>query len=198
LFIEGLYYIFDRTEIEIFDRILISTIISSVIGYILMRTLIGDSTEFVKLLETTYKEYLSLDPTILSAIMEYIKTNLLFILFTYVLVINYFTYFIIKGKKYRKWGISYLWVLVYIVTFFVDKTLKIDNFYIKNLYSISTLIYTIYGIKVLYSIFRVRIKWKIYGKLLAVATAIFFPVSIFVLGVIDSFGIIKIKIRRKE
>ncbi|RUA06211.1 MAG: hypothetical protein DSY38_04630, partial [Fusobacteria bacterium] len=88
--------------------------------------------------------------------------------------------------------------LVYIVTFFVDKTLKIDNFYIKNLYSISTLIYTIYGIKVLYSIFRVRIKWKIYGKLLAVATAIFFPVSIFVLGVIDSFGIIKIKIRRKE
>jgi len=93
---------------------------------------------------------------------------------------------------------SYLWIILFIITFFMGKTLKIDNFYIKNIYSISTLIYVIYGIKVLYSMFRARTKWKIYGKLLAIVTALFFPVAIFLLGAINSFNLITIKIRRSN
>jgi len=197
LLLEGLYYIFEKTTIKIFDRILISTIVTTAMGYLFMNTFVGNTDQLILIMENIYREYLSLDQSVIATMMGYIKQDLLFIIFTYSLVINYFTYFILKGKEYRKWDISYLWVLVYIVTFFIDKTLKIDNFYVKNLYSISTLIYVIYGIKVLYSIFREKIKWKIYGKILAIVTACFFPIGIFILGVMNSFGIIKIKKRRK-
>ncbi|MCK5779741.1 MAG: hypothetical protein KAH04_01915, partial [Psychrilyobacter sp.] len=181
LFIEGLYYIFERSSMDIFDRIFISTIGSTVIGYFLLINLVGTPTETMSLMEKIYSEYLKLDPTVLKKIMEYIKTNLLFIVFTYVLVINYFTYFLLKGKEYRKWKMSYLWIILFIATFFIWKVLKIDNFYIKNIYSISTLIYVIYGVKVLYSMVRARIKWKIYGKVLAIVTALFFPIAVFIL-----------------
>jgi hypothetical protein len=33
---------------------------------------------------------------------------------------------------------------------------------------------------------------RVYGKLLAIATAIYFPILTFILGVINSFGMIKI------
>jgi hypothetical protein len=197
LLLEGIYYLFERTSIKTFDRILISTTITTAVGYLLMRTFIGTPDDLITIMEGMYREYLSLDQTMITTMMGYIKRHLLFIMFTYLLVINYFTYFILKGKEYRKWDISYLWVLVYIVTFFIDKTLKIDNFYVKNLYSISTLIYVIYGVKVLYSMFRKKIKWRVYGKILAIVTACFFPIGIFILGVMNSFGIIKIKNRRK-
>ena len=197
LFLEGIYYMFERTSVNIFDRILISTILTTMVGYLLMRTFIGTPNDLITSMEAIYTEYLSVEPSMLATIMEYIRIHLLFIIFTYLLVINYFTYFVLKGKSYREWNISYLWILVYIVTFFMNKTLKIDDFYVKNLYSISTLIYIIYGIKVLYSIFRERIKWRVYGKILAIITAYFFPIGIFILGVINSFGLIKIKSRKK-
>lgn len=192
LLLEGLYYLFEKTSIEIFDRIFISTAITTAVGYLLMRTFIGTPNDLIVILEGIYKEYLSLDQVTVTTMISYIKKHLLSIMFTYSLVINYFTYFILKGKEYRKWNISYLWVLVYIVTFFIDKTLKIDNFYVKNLYSITTLIYIIYGIKVLYTLFRKKIKWKVYGKGLAIITACLFPIGIFILGAMNSFGITKI------
>ena len=197
LLLEGAYYLFEMTSIEIFDRIFISTTITTAVGYLLMKAFIGTPDNLITIMDGMYREYLILDQTVITTMMGYIKQHLLFIMFTYSLVINYFTYFILKGKTYRKWNVSYLWILVYIVTFFIDKTLKIDNFYVKNLYSITTLIYVIYGIKVLYSMFREKIKWRVYGKGLAIVTACFFPIGIFILGVINSFGIIKINKRRK-
>lgn len=197
LLLEGLYYLFERTSIEIFDRIFISTTITTAMGYLLMRTFVGTPNDLMVILDTMYREYLVLDQDVITTMMGYVKRHLLVVMFTYSLVINYFTYFIVKGKEYRKWNISYLWVLIYIVTFFIDKTLKIDNFYVKNLYSIVSLIYVVYGIKVLYSMFREKIKWRIYGKTLAIVTACFFPIGIFILGVMNSFGVIKINKRRK-
>ncbi len=197
LLLEGLYYVFERTNIKTFDRILISTIATTAVGYLLMRGLVGTPSEFIQIMENIYKEYLSVDIATLGTIMSYIKGHLLFIMFTYLLVINYLTYFILKGKSYRKWDISYLWVIIYIGTFFMGKTLKIENFYITNLYDISSLIYVIYGVKVLYSMFRTKLKWRIYGKVLAILTACFFPIVIFLLGVLNSFKIIKIEIKRK-
>lgn len=197
LLLEGLYYVFERTSIEIFDRIFISTTLTTVMGYLLMRTFIGTPNDLMIILDGMYREYLVLDPAMITTMMSYIKQHLLVVMFTYSLVINYFTYFILKGKEYREWNISYLWILIYIVTFFIDKTLKIDNFYVKNLYSITTLIYVIYGIKVLYSMLRKKIKWRVYGQILAIVTAYLFPISIFILGVMNSFGMIKIIKRRK-
>jgi hypothetical protein len=162
-----------------------------------MRGLVGTPNEFIQIMENIYKDYLSVDTATLGTIMSYIKGHLLFIMFTYLLVINYLTYFVLKGKSYREWDISYLWVIIYIGTFFIGKTLKIDNFYVTNLYYISSLIYVIYGVKVLYTIFRTKLKWRIYGKVLAILTACFFPIVIFLLGVLNSFKIIKFEIRRK-
>lgn len=197
LLLEGMYYAFERSSIEIFDRIFISTAVTTAMGYLFMRVFIGTPNDLVTILDGIYREYLILDQTMITTMMGYVKQHLLFVMFTYSLIINYFTYFILKGKTYRKWNISYLWVLIYIVTFFIDKTLKINNFYVKNLYSITTLIYVIYGIKVLYNMFRARIKWRVYGKGLAIVAACFFPIGIFILGVMNSFGIIKINKRRK-
>ena len=197
LLLEGLYYLFEKTTIKIFDRILLSTIATTAVAYLLMRVFIGTPDQLIVIMEKIYREYLSIDDTMITTMISYVKRDLLFIMFTYSLIINYFTYFILKGKEYRKWDISYQWVLIYIVTFLVGKTLKIDNFYIKNLFSISTLIYVVYGIKVLYSIFREVTKWRVYGKILAIVTACYFPIGIFILGVMNSFGVIKIKKRRK-
>jgi hypothetical protein len=192
LVLEGAYYIFERTNIAIFDRILITTIITTLVDYAYIGAFVGTPANLIKLMDKTYSEYMNLDKEALKIVINYMKDNLMFIIFTYLLIINYLTYFLLKGKSYRKWKISYLWIILYIGTFFVEKTLHIENFYIKNLYKITTLVYVIYGIRVLYTIFRKKLKMRVYGKLLAIATAIYFPIIIFILGAINSFGIIKI------
>jgi hypothetical protein len=197
LLLEGFYYAFERTNIKIFDRIFLSTILITGLVYFMITIFVGAPSDVVSVMEKAYLEYVDIEPEILAATMRIIKDNFLFAIFAQLLVINYFTYFILKGKSYRKWGISYQWVMIYIATFFLDRIFEMGNFYVKNLYIISALIYIIYGVKVIYTIFREKIKWRGYVKGLAVVTAILFPIATFILGVIISFDIIKIE-RIKE
>ncbi len=197
LVIEGSYNFFEKTDIKIFDRIFISTTISSIIVYVMIGTFVGTPTELADMMKKIYTEYISVDPVVLKITLNYVRDQLPVIVFSYLLVINYLTYLLLKGVTYRKWTISYLWILVFIISFFINNILKIDNYYTKNLYFISIFIYILYGIRVLYSIFRYRISWKIYAKLLTIATAYFFPVVVFIIGAINSFGLVKIKIRRE-
>ena len=192
LVIETLYYYFKeiRPEVAIFDRIMISTSIVTVftIGMTLM--LIGNVTEMLEVNKSIYMKLLEIDAKQIDEIFQIFKDNSIFIMFIYSFICNYLTYFVLDSKTYRNWNMSYKWILLYIVTFFATAVVRIDNFYIDNIFKISKLIYVVFGIKVIYTLLRGRVnRLKGIAKMAAVLTAATFPTVVFLLGALKSFNI---------
>ena len=199
LVIETLYYYFKKVkpEVAIFDRILISTSIVTVFTMGLTLLLIGDTTDMLEVNKAVYMKMLDIDGKQLEDIFNMFRNNSIFIVFIYSFICNYFTYFILESKTYRNWNMSYKWILVYIGAFFATTVVKIDNFYIENIFKISKLIYVVFGIKVVYTLLRGRLdRFRGIAKMTAILTAATFPTAVFFLGALKSFNI-KLNIQKK-
>ncbi|WP_319370374.1 hypothetical protein [uncultured Ilyobacter sp.] len=199
LVIETLYYYFEkyRPTMAIFDRIFTSTSVVTVLALIFSLIVVKDSTAIIEANKSLYIEVFKMDPKQMEEVFKYISANSLFIMFIYSFICNYFTYFNLNSKTYGIWGVSYKWTLIYIVAFFSTKLMGTENFYLNNLLSISKLMYMIFGVKVIYSIFGKRFSIKGLTKILAVLTAAMFPTAVFIIGAVKSFDIIKINVEKK-
>jgi len=204
LIIEILYLFFDRSKIEIFDRILISTFVTGAILLVVNRFVGVGEAEHVKLLKDVFVENGNPMGTlpvnemnkIIEKTVNLVMENQIVISFIIAFVTNYFTYYILKGKTYREWKISYLWLLLFIIVMPLKLFVFTDNVYLTNLMVISLIIYGTYGIKVLYKMLRKKHKNRAYPKFLALLTVSLFPLLVFILGALNSFNI-KIKLQKK-
>lgn len=199
LVIETLYYYFNKVkrEVPVFDRIMISTIIVTVFTIGLTLVLIGNPMDMLTVNKDVYMKLMDLNSAQTDEVFKLMRENSILIVFIYSLICNYLTYFTLDSKSYRSWDMSYKWLLLYIVTFFATKLGKIDNFYVDNIFSISKLIYVVFGVKVVYTILRgKRDRFRGIAKMTAVLTAATFPTAVFLLGAIKSFNI-KIKYTEK-
>jgi hypothetical protein len=196
LVIEGLYYYFEyrRRQTAIFDRIAITSIvvtsIMAIFGFLMKTELLTMS----ETLNALYVQKLGMTAKEINEIFMYIRENSLFLLFIYVGITTYLSYYFLKRKSYFKWEISYIWVVPYIITFFIINIFKFDNFYINNIFNITKVMYILFGIKVMASFFGKRINFKGLPKILSVVLALNFPTITFILGVIKSFNF-KMKVR---
>ncbi|WP_319202672.1 hypothetical protein [uncultured Ilyobacter sp.] len=199
LVIETLYYYFEKYKphVAIFDRIFISTSIITLLALVFSLLVVKDSATVIEANKNLYTEVLKMDPKQMDEVFKYISANSLFIMFIYSLICNYFTYFNLNSKTYRVWDFSYKWTLIYIVAFFSTKFMGTENFYLNNLLSISKLMYMIFGIKVIYSMFGKKFSIKGFTKILAVLTAAMFPTAVFIIGAVKSFDVIKINVEKK-
>ena len=199
LVIEILYYYFEKFKptMAIFDRIFISTSIITALALVFSLIVVKDSAVIMEANKNLYTEVLKMDPNQTEEVFKYISNNSLFIMFIYSFMCNYFTYFNLNSKTYGIWGVSYKWTLIYIVTFFSTKFMGSENFYLNNLLNISKLMYMIFGIKVIYSMFGKKFSIKGLTKILAVLTAAMFPTAVFIIGAVKSFDVIKINIEKK-
>ncbi len=204
LIIEMLYYYFDKVKsnISIFDRVMISSGIVTAIVVGLVYIIAGSPSEMIDSLKgMTLEAWKALgkeiDPRLSNEMVSFMKKNFIFLAFLQSLICSYVTYFILESKSYRTWKMSYKWLLVYIVTFFTINIGKIDNYFINNLFEISKLIYVIFGIKEIYIILRGnRDKFRGLAKFVALITAFTFPMGVFLLGALKSFNL-KASIQKK-
>ena len=199
LVIETLYYYFKKVkpEVALFDRIIISTSIVTLFTIGLTLLLIGNISEILGVNQSFYTNVMDIEPKQIEEIFTIAKENSIFIVFIYSLICNYLTYFVLDSKTYRSWNMSYKWILLYIVAFFITTVLKVDNFYVNNIFQISKLIYVVFGIKVIYTLLRGKtLKFRGMAKMTAVLTAATFPTIVFLLGALKSFNI-KLSIQKK-
>ncbi|MBC2856636.1 MAG: hypothetical protein RR191_00285 [Cetobacterium sp.] len=196
--VEMLYYYFRnfKPEVAIFDRIFITSLTVTLIMGLYSYFIKDDLTNSLETLKVFYSTNLNFTTDEVNMIIDFLKSNYLFLLFVYSAISTYFTYYILEGKNYKNWGISYKWTILYIVGFIVNKFIKIDNYYDKNLLSISKLIYIIFGIRVCYTILSQKINFKVINKVLAVAVAASFPTAVFIVGALKSFNV-KVRITKK-
>ena len=131
-------------------------------------------------------------------IFKELKANSLWLMFTYSMLCSFMTYFSLDKKDYEKWEVSYGWILIYIITFFISKIFKIDNFYINNLMEIGKVIFIFFGLKSIYTILNKILKVKILNSFIAVLTSVMFPFLAFVIGVFSGFKLDKVIFNEKK
>ncbi|MGL4307427.1 hypothetical protein [Cetobacterium sp. SF1] len=198
LVIEGLYYYFKnfKNNIGIFDRIFITSIITTAIMGLYSYFIKDDIYSTMKMLKAVYETKFGMSPTEIQRAFNILKDYYIFTLFIYSGIATYFTYYILERNNYKNWEISYKWTILYMIGFFVEKYIKSDIFYGTNILEIGKLIYIIFGIKVIYSMLNQRINLTGINKIVSVIIGGTFPSLTFILGAIKSFNI-RIRIIRK-
>lgn len=189
MLIEIIYYYFNniRTSIKTFDRIVITTIAVTLTMGIFTYSIREEFIKDIQYVMNVYKANFNLNHAEVLEIFKYMKENALYYLFDYSMLSIFFTYICLDLKNYQKWNVSFEWLLVYIIPFFIIHIFKIDNFYISNIMNIGEVIFTFYGIKTAYSFFMKYIKFNVLSNFMAFGLAILFPFASFLIGVLGAF-----------
>ncbi|WP_410208248.1 hypothetical protein [Fusobacterium sp.] len=187
--IEVLYYYFNNMNpaVEKFDRIVIISLTVTVLMSIFVYLVRDDLQNGMNLIGQFYEQYLDLNPTEVKAIFESLKSNIIFYIFDYSILCVFFLYICVDLNHYEKWKISFEWLLLYIVPFFLVQIFKISNLYTINILKVGELIFTFYGIKTTYGFLAKYIRFKFLNNFVAFALAIQFPFPMFLIGVIGGF-----------
>ena len=198
--IELFYYYFEKINYSIkkFDRITITAIIVTAFMAGIFLFVKKDIDANIGTLMDIYQQRTNFSMEDVQMIFKELKANSLWLMFTYSMLCSFMTYFSLDKKDYEKWEVSYGWILIYIITFFISKIFKIDNFYTNNILGIGECIFIFFGVKTLYSVFSKKIKYKGIANMIAVMLGLLFPFGTFVIGVFGGFKIDKIKINEKK
>lgn len=190
--IEILYYQFNGKKfmIPVFDRIIITSIVTAVTAFFYIKLLNING----ELLKEVVKELNNIDQANIDIIFKFIKNNVYYMIYTYVGLITYLTYYSFGRKSYPVWRISYWWLLFYIVPFFIIRFGHIQNVYLTNIMLMVKISFVVYGIKIVYNLIRLKIKSDIICQLLAVIIGLNFQNIIFIIAGLLSFEAVKITI----
>ncbi|STO31244.1 Uncharacterised protein [Fusobacterium necrogenes] len=191
--IEFLYNYFNniRNNIKKFDRIVIISIITTVIMAFVLFLLREEINNNIELLMKVYEQQFQITRLESMEIFSMIKENFLYYIFVYSILSVFLVYVSLDIKDYNEWTISFEWLLIYVISFFFIYLLKIDNFYISNFLQIGETIFLFFGIKTLYSYFMSLIKQINISNILAIIVAFMFPFGTFLVGVLGGFKIDK-------
>lgn len=194
--IEILYYVFNGRKklIPVFDRIIISGIVATAAAYIYSRILGIDMEIIKKILEDVG----SLDKQLISYIMEELKNKIFYLIYIYVGFIIYITYYLFGKRSYPRWRISYQWLILYMIPFYLVKFGHMENIYLINTMLIIKISFVVYGLKILYNLIRTKIKSNLICHILAVLIGLNFQNITFIMAGLLSFQAIKITIIRKN
>ena len=198
--IELFYYYFEKINYSIkkFDRITITAIIVTAFMAGIFLFVKKDIDANIGTLMDIYQQRTNFSMEDVQMIFKELKANSLWLMFTYSMLCSFMTYFSLDKKDYEKWEVSYGWILIYIITFFISKIFKIDNFYINNLMEIGKVIFIFFGLKSIYTILNKILKVKILNSFIAVLTSVMFPFLAFVIGVFSGFKLDKVIFNEKK
>ncbi len=191
LMIEVLYEYFKKGTIGIkkFDRIvIISIVVTTLMGFLLfcLRDKIDANMDI--LLEF-YQKNFQISKVESIKIYEEMKENFIYYTFIYSILNVFVVYVSLDSDDYHRWEISFEWLLIYTVSYFMIHLLKIDNFYVVNALNIGETIFIFYGIKSIYATLYEKIKYKGIDNAIAVMIGLLFPFGTFLLGVFKGFKI---------
>ncbi len=199
LVIEVLYYMFEtlqtKMKIKIFDRIIITSIVSTV----LMILFLGQASDTLEVLKKTitdvytnqygiitdvYTNQYGISQRDLSMIFNYATKYRIFLLYIYTGAIAYFSYLILKKKEYKDWKISYQWIIIYIIAFFVSRYAGFGKVISVNTLAILKITYALYGIKLIYNLINSKINNSIISQMGALAVGFYFSGITFIIAIL--------------
>lgn len=187
--IEVAYYYFKKIKYSIkkFDRMILTTILITIFMSMLILFLKEDINKNIQLLMEIYEKNLDLTKVESLEIFNGIKESIIFYIFTYSMLCVFLTYVSLDVLDYENWEISFEWLLLYIIPYFLIKIWKIENFYILNIMDIGEIIFIFFGIKTIYKFLGENIKYKAINNMLAIISALLFPFGTFIIGVLGGF-----------
>lgn len=191
---EAMYFVFEEYKfLEIFDKIAITSIAMSLItlymAYLNRETLF--SSQNIKAIISLMEQRGNGNRKEILASIELLKQYFwTIVVFPSVFVPNMFIYALNKKNKYKEWELSYLWIILYIILFFVKQFFLPKNFFIVNGLEIIKFIFTIYGMKTFYKILcqRFQSEKNILFHMISIFVTMTIPMFSFILGVFSSFN----------
>lgn len=192
--IEVLYYILKRynRKIQYFDRIFITSLLIGigVCIYIYFNRVglnIGfEQLKSLYLQKTTFTQY-EVDMA-----FKYIKDNFTYLVFAYLNMTVFLTYYFLNKEDFFKWEASYLWLIPYIVVFFIEKYTSFGGNLTSNILEVLKIVYIMYFMKIVASILNEKVKKQSLCFTVGVFLALISPEFAFIFGALASG--IKIKI----
>lgn len=190
ILIEALYHYFNylRPNTKQFDRIIITSLAVTVLMGVFLYTLVTHiDINFDAVFTEFYSKYLDFDSIETRQFITYIKNNSLYYLFDYAMISVFFMYISVDVDNYKKWDVSFEWLLLYIVPFFLIHIFKLENFYTHNLLQIGQVIFIFFGVKTVYSFLTKFVKFRFLNNFVSFGLALSFPFASFIIGVLGGF-----------
>ncbi|MDX8335521.1 MULTISPECIES: hypothetical protein [Cetobacterium] len=123
---------------------------------------------------------------------KYIKDNFVYLIFAYMNMTVFLTYYFLNKKSFFQWNVSYLWLIPYVVFFFLEKYTTIGGAIPGIIVDIIKIVYIMYFMKIVASILNDKIKKQSICFTIGVFLALVSPEFAFIFGALASG--IKIKI----
>ena len=196
--IEILYLLFKKygDKVEYFDRIFIISLIVGGLVCLYMyfnRVSLNISLEQLKALYTQKTEFSKSE---IDMAFTYIKENFSYLVFVYMNMTVFFTYYFLNKESFINWEVSYLWLIPYVILFFLEKYSGLDNILIVNGMSILKIVYSLYFIKVVTKVLNEKIKKQQIRFIIGIFLTLMSPEFAFIFGALGSG--IKIQIKKQK
>ncbi|MDR1834974.1 MAG: hypothetical protein LBQ96_04150 [Fusobacteriaceae bacterium] len=197
--IEILYWFFSFRETKTFDKIVVIALAASLgliagaavtLGQLLNNEeLVAGIASVLKIDAGQFRAYILAGMNSLPSAM-----------FLSSIVCVFLTYLFMDASRYLQWEISYWWLLLYIVPFFLDRFLLKGNYYIVNTREIGWVIFAVYGMKCIYEALcfnfdGFRYKWLF--QVISVYLSVQLPLAAFIIGGIGAFDAKLLHFRKK-
>ncbi|MGL5126490.1 MAG: hypothetical protein ACRC6U_11020 [Fusobacteriaceae bacterium] len=183
-------YVYNKkitNKLGTFDKIAINSFVTGILLLIISYIVIEKSGITMLKLEEIYADRSGVKIEDLKGAFEYLKENIYIITFAYMYMVNYLVFWIEDRDGYKEWKISYLWIALYVIIFFINYFIKEDSIYLENILNILKNIVMFFGIKELYIWLKPKIKSSFLAKVLVVLAFLISPMVIFVFGGIKIF-----------
>lgn len=199
---EIFYYIFDAIPYEIkkADKVIISSIVSTLVTIF-----------FIVLFKDRIMEYINLGLADMRATMEnmtvgsteylyvkdaeknimqgiaMIKKHILISMFSTAILCTIGTYVSLDRDNDSYWELSFEWLLLYIIPFFLMRLFHIDNHYLAEIAEMGLGIFSLYGAVIVYNFLNKFSRMKYISAALALYMLLYSNTMVLVIGIAISF-----------
>lgn len=189
LFVE-FAYLFSKDNMKrlgIFDRIGINSLVTAIFLLVISYIFIEQSGVTMGKLEEVYANRSGMKIEELKGVFDYLSKNIYIITFAYMYIVNYLLFWVEDRAGYQEWKISYLWIGIYVILFFINYSITEYNLYLENSLNILQTIVMFFGIKELYVWLKIKVKSGFLGKVLVALVFSISPMMLFIFGGIKIF-----------
>lgn len=199
---EIFYYIFDTVPYKIkkADKVVISSIVSTLVTIFFIVLFKERIAEYINMGlaemratmtsmaagSTEYTYIKDAERNIVQG-MQMIKDHILINIFSTSILCTLGTYISLDKDSDEYWELSFEWLLLYIIPFFLIKLFHIDNHYLAEVAEIGLAIFSLYGAVIIYNLLNKLSGMKYISAALAIYMLLYSNMMVLVIGIAISF-----------
>ena len=197
---EFMFYLFNKIakRMQVFNRIILMSIVPTILISFYLYLNMDRINYMVANLHrrTDIVEWMGIERiTMLQKSITLVGNYYIFGAFFVVIVSYFFLFLNLIPSTYKLWKISCYWLIPYMLILWAHKYNISSNLLIENnILECIKWIYTLYGIKVIYSLLdRIGVKGNIIKHAISMMIGLLYPPFVFILGALVSFEFIEVK-----